>query len=98
MLQHLDGLATSGDARLQALGDQLARVSESAAKAADQAAALMRENRRGLNEFVDDGLPQMQGFVEDATRLVNELSSTIRDLRQDPTRFFLGDRARQEFS
>ncbi|MFO1049279.1 MAG: MlaD family protein [Geminicoccaceae bacterium] len=95
VLQHLDGLATSGDARLQALGDQLARVSESAAKAADQAAALMRENRRGLNEFVDDGLPQMQGFVEDATRLVNELSSTIRDLRQDPTRFFLGDRARQ---
>lgn len=95
VLQRLDGLATSGDARLQALGDQLARVSESATRAADQAAALVRENRRGLNEFVDDGLPQIQGFVEDATRLVNELSSTIRDMRQDPTRFFLGDRARQ---
>ena len=95
VLQHLDQLATNGDERLRSLSDQLAKLSDSTAKAADQAAALIRENRRGLNDFVDDGLPDLQGFVADATRLVNELSSTIRDMRQDPARFFLGDRARQ---
>jgi paraquat-inducible protein B len=95
LLQKLDGLATTGEARLQTLGDQLAKLADSTGKAADQAAALIRENRRGLHDFVDDGLPELQGFVADATRLVNELSSTIRDMRQDPARFFLGDRARQ---
>ena len=35
------------------------------------------------------------GLVEDATRLVNELNGAIRDMRQDPARFFLGDRAGQ---
>lgn len=95
LLQKLDGLATTGEARLQTLGDQLAKLADSTGKAADQAAALIRENRRGLNDFVDDGLPELQGFIADATRLVSELSSTIRDMRQDPARFFLGDRARQ---
>ena len=48
-----------------------------------------------MNDFVDNGLPELQGFVEDATVLVNQLSATIRDMRQDPARFFLGDRAGQ---
>lgn len=95
VLERLEGFTTSTEARLQTLSDQVARLSDSAIKATDQAAALMRENRRGLNDFVTDGLPEVEGFVADATRLVNELSSTIRDMRQDPARFFLGDRARQ---
>ena len=95
VLERLEGFTTSTEARLQTLSDQVTRLSDSAIKATDQAAALMRENRRGLNDFVTDGLPEVEGFVADATRLVNELSSTIRDMRQDPARFFLGDRARQ---
>jgi paraquat-inducible protein B len=95
LVQKLDGLATNGEARLQSLGHQLAKLADSTTRATDQAAALVRENRQGLHDFVDDGLPEIQGFVADATRLVNELSSTIRDMRQDPARFFLGDRARQ---
>jgi paraquat-inducible protein B len=95
VLERLEGFTTSTEARLQTLSDQVTRLSDSAIKATDQAAALMRENRRGLNDFVTDGLPEIEGFVADATRLVNELSSTIRDMRQDPARFFLGDRARQ---
>ena len=92
LLGKIDQLAASGDARLQTLGADVTRLSTSVAKAADQAGALLAENRKGLNDFVDDGLPELQGMVEDATRLVNELSSTVRDLRQNPARFFLGDR------
>ncbi len=102
LLAKLDRLAASGerlvgkgDARLTAIGEDVARASASLRKVADQAALLLGENRRSLNGFVEEGLPEIQGFVEDATLLVNELSATIRDMRQDPARFFLGDRAGQ---
>jgi paraquat-inducible protein B len=95
LLGRVDQLAATGDVRLQALGAEVTRLATSISRAADQAGALIRENRSGLNDFVEDGLPELQGLVEDATRLVNELSSTVRDVRQDPARFFLGDRAGQ---
>ena len=88
-------LMATGDTRLTALGEDVTKVAASLRKVADQAAQVLSENRRGLNEFVDNGLPELQGFVEDATILVNQLSATIRDMRQDPARFFLGDRAGQ---
>ena len=102
LLARLDQLAgtgerliATGDAKLTALGEEVTAVAASLRKVADQATQVLSENRRGINDFVDDGLPELQGFVEDATLLVNQLSATIRDLRQDPARFFLGDRAGQ---
>jgi paraquat-inducible protein B len=102
LLAKLDTLAGSGerllvtgDARLAAVGDEVTKVAASLRKVTDQASVLLSENRKGVNDFVEDGLPEIQGFVEDATLLVNELSATVRDLRQDPARFFLGDRAGQ---
>jgi paraquat-inducible protein B len=95
LLDRLDSLAASGDARLAAIGDQTTELTASLRKVSDQAALMLGENRKGLNDFVEEGLPEIQGFVEDATLLVNELSATVRDLRQDPARFFLGDRAGQ---
>ena len=102
LLTRLDGLAgagerlaSTGEARLAAIGDEVTKLSASLRKVADQTSGLLGENRKGVNDFVEDGLPEIQGFVEDATLLVNELSATIRDMRQDPARFFLGDRAAQ---
>jgi paraquat-inducible protein B len=88
-------LVNGGDARLQTLGEEAGRLAVSLGRAADQASALIRENREGLEEFTADGLPQLVGLVEDANRMVNELNGAIRDMRQDPARFFLGDRAAQ---
>ena len=88
-------LVATGDARLTAIGDEVTKVATSLAQGRGSGGALLGENRKGLNDFVEDGLPEIQGFVEDATLLVNELSATVRDMRQDPARFFLGDRAGQ---
>ena len=88
-------LAATGDDRLQALGDEATRLSGAMRRVADQANGLIGENRAELKQFAEDGLPAINGLVEDATRLVNELSATVRDLRQDPARFFLGNRAKQ---
>lgn len=88
-------LAATGDARLQSLGDEATRLSGAMRRVADQANGLIGENRAELKQFAEDGLPAINGLVEDATRLVNELSATVRDLRQDPARFFLGNRAKQ---
>lgn len=95
VLRRIDGAAASGDALLRQLTEQTSELSQSLGRAAEQAANLIRENRGGLKDFVEEGLPEIQGFIDDATRLVNELSSTVRDIRQDPARFFLGDRAGQ---
>ena len=73
----------------------MTKLAASVRKVADQAAALIARQPRGLNDFTEDGLPEIHGLVEDATRLVNELNGAIRDMRQDPARFFLGDRAGQ---
>ena len=43
--------------------------------------------------FAQSGLPELQGLIQDADRAVGEVSRTIRDLRQDPERFLLGDPA-----
>ena len=88
-------LVGHGDARLQTLGEEAQQLAVSLRRVADQASALIRENREGLEEFTGDGLPQLVGLVEDADRMVNELNGAIRDMRQDPARFFLGDRAAQ---
>ena len=64
-------------------------------RVADQASGLIAENRGGLREFTEDGLPEVMGLVQDANRLVNEMNGAVRDMRQDPARFFLGDRAGQ---
>ena len=45
--------------------------------------------------FAQGGLPQLQGLIQDPDRAVGEVSRTVRDLRQDPTRFLLGDPAAQ---
>ena len=84
MIAKLDALAATGDARLAAIGDEATQLAASMRKVADQAALVLGENRKGLDDFVEDGLPEIQGFVEDATLLVNELSATVRDMRQDP--------------
>jgi hypothetical protein len=43
--------------------------------------------------FAQSGLPQLQGLIQDVDRAVGEVSRTVRDLRQDPTRFLLGEPA-----
>jgi paraquat-inducible protein B len=88
-------LAATGDQRLKAAGEELARLVAAGRRVADQAGGLIADNRDGLKEFTEDGLPEVMGLVQDANRLVNELNGAVRDMRQDPARFFLGDRAGQ---
>jgi phospholipid/cholesterol/gamma-HCH transport system substrate-binding protein len=88
-------LVGKSDTRLLAVVDDVGRLTVSLRKVADQGSALLAENRDGIKDFTDSGLPQLTGLVEDATRMVNELNGAIRDMRQDPARFFLGNRDRQ---
>jgi paraquat-inducible protein B len=76
------------------LGD-LDDTSGSIRRASDQLAELTRENRPGIKDFTTRGLPELSGLIEDATRTVNELDGTLRDLRQDPARFFFGNQTQQ---
>ncbi len=73
----------------------LEETTASLVRTSDQLNNLVSENRPGLKDFTERGLPEIQGLVEDMTRMVNELNGAIRDMRQDPPRFFFGNQTRQ---
>ena len=77
---------TLGD--LQASLGDLRRLS-------DQLTTLVAQTRVPVAAFAQTGLPNLQGLIQDMSRTVGEISRTVRDLRQDPARFLLGDPAAQ---
>ncbi len=80
------------DAQLAKVLANVADASREVAKMSRQLRLLVEENRASIKDFTDTGLPLLTGLIEDATRMVNELQSLLRDIRQDPARFFFGDR------
>jgi paraquat-inducible protein B len=62
-------------------------------KLSEQLTTILGQTRAPLVGFAQSGLPELQGVIQDADRAVGELSRTIRDFRQDPERFLLGDQA-----
>ncbi len=83
------------NAQLTKLLGNLDDTSTSIRRASDQLGELARENRSGIRTFTTRGLPELTGLIEDSTRMVNELNGTLRDLRQDPARFFFGNRTQE---
>lgn len=80
------------DAQLEEVLATVADTSREIGKTARQLRLMVEENRAPVKDFTDTGLPLLTGLIEDATRMVNELQSLLRDIRQDPARFFFGDR------
>jgi hypothetical protein len=59
----------------------------------DDVSTLLAQTRAPVAAFAQTGLPNLQGLIQDMDRAVSEISRTVRDLRQNPSRFFLGDPA-----
>jgi paraquat-inducible protein B len=59
----------------------------------DQLATVVGQVRAPVVGFAQSGLPDLQGLIKDLDRTTSEISRTVRDLRQDPERFLLGDPA-----
>lgn len=93
-----DDVKAKLDTHDEQVGDllvQLTRTAVSAQRAADQASTLIAQNRDGIRMLTTRGIPQILGLVEDTGRTVNELNGLLRDFRQNPAGFFLGDEVRQ---
>ena len=61
----------------------------------DQLSTLVAQTRAPVAAFAQTGLPSLQGLIQDMDRAVSEVSRTVRDLRQNPSQFLLGDPASQ---
>ena len=90
-------LADTGDAAVTDLKPGLAeslaeleRVLLAARRASEQLGGLAGEVRPGLRDLSNRGIPTFMGLVDDTDRMVNNLNGAIRDMRQDPARFFFG--------
>lgn len=91
-------LNTKLEVRDEQVGELLAELTRSAAsakRAADQMSTLLAQTRDPLRSFTTNGLPAVQGLVDDTNRMVNELNALVRDIRQNPSRFFFGDQTRE---
>jgi ABC-type transporter Mla subunit MlaD len=67
----------------------------SARKLGDELVSVVGQARAPVVGFAQTGLPELQGLIKDMDRTVGEINRTVRDLRQDPERFLLGDPAAQ---
>ena len=81
-----------GAALAKTLGDLEATLL-AARKLTDQVTAVVGQVRAPVVGFAQEGLPDLQGLIKDLDRTVSEVNRTVRDLRQDPERFLLGDPA-----
>lgn len=57
---------------------------------ADQAEALVRENRPALRDFARGGLPQLVLFIQEARELFSSLDRLSRKIESDPGAFIFG--------
>jgi paraquat-inducible protein B len=95
LVAKLQGTLEARDEQVGELLAELTRSAASARRAADQASTLLADNRNAVRTFTSRGLPEIQGLVEDTNRMVNELNALVRDIRQNPSRFFFGDQTRE---
>ena len=92
-LQSVGKLTDGPDAPLSKTLTDLQATLQTTRSIAAQAESLLRQIQPPVVGFTQNGLPSLQGLIEDLDRAVGEISRTVRDLRQNPTRFLLGDPA-----
>lgn len=71
--------------------DELERTLLAVRRASEQLGGMVGEVRPGLRDLSSRGIPTFMGLVDDTDRMVNNLNGAIRDMRQDPARFFFGN-------
>ncbi|MGD9507672.1 MAG: MlaD family protein [Geminicoccaceae bacterium] len=92
-LRTVNGLTAGPDAPVaRTLADLQASLAD-LRKLGNQLSALVAQTRAPVAAFAQTGLPSLQGLIQDMDRAVGEISRTVRDLRQNPARFLLGDPA-----
>lgn len=91
LISRLDGMVVASGGEAAILLGEAAKATSALRRAADQAATVLSQNREEIQDFTARGLPELAGLVEDATRMVNEVSGLVRDVRQNPARFFFGE-------
>jgi paraquat-inducible protein B len=94
-LEAVNGLTVGPEAPIaRTMADLQASLAD-LRKLANQLATLVSQTRAPVVAFAQMGLPSLQGLIQDMDRAVSEISWTVRDLRQNPSRFLLGDPASQ---
>ena len=92
-LASVDGLVGGADSPVAKSLTELEATLVATRNLTQQLATVVGQVRAPVVGFAQGGLPQLQGLIQDLDRAVGEVSRTVRDLRQDPTRFLLGDPA-----
>ncbi len=87
----LTGKEGLGDKLNQTVSDlnQMTRRLNDFATHVDQ---LVQENRSGLRDFSQRGLPDLMQLVTETRMMINGLTRLTADIERDPARFFFGDR------
>jgi paraquat-inducible protein B len=92
-LTSVDGLVGGAESPAARTLTELEATLVATRNLSQQLLTVVGQVRTPVAGFAQSGLPQLQGLIQDVDRAVGEVSRTVRDLRQDPARFLLGDPA-----
>ena len=91
-LAAIEGLVGSGnDAAITKSLTDLQATLVATRTLAEQLSLMATQIRPPVVGFAQGGLPELRGLIQDSNRAISEISRTVRDLRQDPARFLLGN-------
>lgn len=90
LAESADGILTENRAGIKGAIDDLRRVERNLGQLTATANELLEENKRGINEFTNDGLYEISNLAVDAQAAVEQFRRVMEEMERDPARFFLG--------
>lgn len=93
MVEGLDGTGDEIGREVSALAQRLSRAAEHLEEAAAGVQGFVVENRGGVAEFTQQGLPQLQRTLAAAEGAADEIRELARSLKEDPSQLIYQDTA-----
>jgi|GEM_PF-645116 len=90
LAESADGILTENRAGIKGAIDDLRLVERNLGQLTATANELLEENKRGINEFTNDGLYEISNLAVDAQAAVEQFRRVMEEMERDPARFFLG--------
>lgn len=86
------GTLTAVDSEILTVSNDLRDALDNVGVAADEASALIRDNRDAVDDFAQTGLYELTEFLIDGRQLMDDMSRLVRQVESDPSKILFGSR------
>ncbi|MDJ0684654.1 MAG: MlaD family protein [Alphaproteobacteria bacterium] len=94
--ENIDALVADLSPEIKKAVAGLVTMEETVTALADSTTLLIEENRRGITDFSNGGLYEINNLAVDAQAAVEQFRRVMEEMERNPARFFLGDQGQVE--